>query len=164
MNSERWPSMGWITVLTHEVSKSDWKSKICSQGAFSNFQVLTVISFLQMEISPLVTFGNRLSFLGNGAGNMEQLRLSHLSSGSYSLSLPAFPKENIKIAKRQKSNTQVFMGVQVCIYTHVKERDRERIPAPEVWLNPKKVDKGSTVVGRNKRKSYCILELIKVIK
>lgn len=95
---------------------------------------------------------------------MEKLQLSHLSSRSCSLSLPDFPIENIKIAKSQKSNTQAFMGVEVCIYMHVKERDGVRIPAPEVWLNPKKVDKGSTVVGRNKRKSYCIFELIKVIK
>ena len=48
------------------------------------------------------------------------------------------------------------MGVQACICMHVKDRDGERIPATEVWLNPEKVDKGSTVVGCIKKESYCI--------
>ena len=48
------------------------------------------------------------------------------------------------------------MAVQACVCMHVKERDGERIPAPEVWLNPKQVDKGSTVVGCIKKESYCI--------
>lgn len=48
------------------------------------------------------------------------------------------------------------MGVRACVCMHVRERDGERIPVPEMWLNPKQVDKGSTVVGCIKKESYCI--------
>lgn len=46
-----------------------------------------------------------------------------------------------------------------CVYMQVKERDGERIPAPEVWLNPKQVDEGSTVVGCIWKESYCIFQI-----
>lgn len=81
---------------------------------------------------PLVTFGNRLSFLKTRAGKREQLQVSYLFSRSCSLSLPAFPPEKNKNHKKLKSNTQAFMGVRTCVCMHVKERDGERIPAPEV--------------------------------
>lgn len=51
---------------------------------------------------------------------------------------------------------QAFMAVQACVCMYVKETDGKRIPDPEVWLNPKRVDKGSTVVGCIKKESYCI--------